>query len=285
MESSTTARVNVLMPQMGFSVTEGTVTRWLKQVGERVEADEPFFEISTDKVDAEIPSPTTGLVVEIVCAEGVTVAVDSVVAVIDRELLGRPKPPTPNSTHQATATPLSEPLVEHFSTLGIPLNATADEIKTAYRDLAMAWHPDRFTDGDVERRRRAGERLQRVNEAYAYIQRHGQQCAGDETVTSVPIQEDMQSAQLAMLQIVVKAQSLCIRLKTAGVGNTDAAHDEIDQMLTAAEEMIRRLEGLIIRFETEIPSMPIEGLKASVTNLRGIKEEMIQAALEVGISL
>ena len=73
---------NVLMPQLGESIAEGTIVRWIKQVGESVDRDEPLFEISTDKVDAEIPSPVAGVLSEVRVAEGETVPVDSVVAVI-----------------------------------------------------------------------------------------------------------------------------------------------------------------------------------------------------------
>jgi 2-oxoglutarate dehydrogenase E2 component (dihydrolipoamide succinyltransferase) len=73
---------DVVMPQMGESIAEGTIVRWIKKVGEKVERDEPLFEISTDKVDAEIPSPTAGVLTEIRHKEGETVPVNSVVAVI-----------------------------------------------------------------------------------------------------------------------------------------------------------------------------------------------------------
>jgi 2-oxoglutarate dehydrogenase E2 component (dihydrolipoamide succinyltransferase) len=73
------------MPQMGESIAEGTITRWMKQVGERVERDEPLFEISTDKVDAEIPSPAAGTLTEIKFKEGETVEVNKVVAIIGAE--------------------------------------------------------------------------------------------------------------------------------------------------------------------------------------------------------
>jgi 2-oxoglutarate dehydrogenase E2 component (dihydrolipoamide succinyltransferase) len=73
------------MPQMGESIAEGTITRWLKKVGERVERDEPLFEISTDKVDAEIPSPAAGILTEIKFKEGETVEVNKVVAVLNGE--------------------------------------------------------------------------------------------------------------------------------------------------------------------------------------------------------
>lgn len=73
----------VVMPQMGESIAEGTITKWLKKVGERVERDEPLFEISTDKVDAEIPSPAAGTLTEIRFNEGDTVEVNKVVAILD----------------------------------------------------------------------------------------------------------------------------------------------------------------------------------------------------------
>ncbi|HYV07251.1 MAG TPA: dihydrolipoamide acetyltransferase family protein [Blastocatellia bacterium] len=75
----------VKMPQMGESIAEGTIVRWLKQVGDSVKRDEPLFEISTDKVDAEIPAPASGVLTEIKAKEGETVAVNSVVAVINGE--------------------------------------------------------------------------------------------------------------------------------------------------------------------------------------------------------
>lgn len=77
------ARIEVPMPQMGESIAEGTVSKWLKQVGEAVQRDEPILEISTDKVDAEIPAPSSGTLVEIVVGEGATVEVGTVVAYID----------------------------------------------------------------------------------------------------------------------------------------------------------------------------------------------------------
>ena len=73
------------MPQMGESIVEGTVSKWLKEVGDSVERDEPILEISTDKVDAEIPSPSTGALVEILVAEGETVEVGTIVAYIDKD--------------------------------------------------------------------------------------------------------------------------------------------------------------------------------------------------------
>ena len=84
---------DVIMPQMGESIVEGTITKWLKKVGEPVEKDEPLFEISTDKVDAEIPSPVAGVLAEIKFAEGETVRINTVVAVLSEDgAVASPKP-------------------------------------------------------------------------------------------------------------------------------------------------------------------------------------------------
>src|ERR1039457_1133773 len=73
---------DVVMPQMGESIFEGTITKWLKKAGDAVQKDEPLFEITTDKVDAEIPSPVAGVLTEIKVGEGATVEINTVVAVI-----------------------------------------------------------------------------------------------------------------------------------------------------------------------------------------------------------
>jgi pyruvate dehydrogenase E2 component (dihydrolipoamide acetyltransferase) len=82
---ATPTAVDVVMPQMGVSVSEGTITKWLKQEGEPVQADEPLLEISTDKVDTEVPSPGSGVVQQILVQEGETVDVGTRLAVIGSE--------------------------------------------------------------------------------------------------------------------------------------------------------------------------------------------------------
>src|ERR671923_243823 len=79
---ATTEAVDVVMPQMGVSVSEGTITKWLKREGEQIEADEALLEISTDKVDTEVPSPASGVVTQILVPEGETVEVGTKLAVI-----------------------------------------------------------------------------------------------------------------------------------------------------------------------------------------------------------
>jgi 2-oxoglutarate dehydrogenase E2 component (dihydrolipoamide succinyltransferase) len=95
----------VLMPQMGESITEGTITKWLKKVGDTVQRDEPIFEISTDKVDAEIPSPVAGTLTEIKIPEGSTVQINTVVAVIGGGAARPAAAPVPSAAPAPTAAP------------------------------------------------------------------------------------------------------------------------------------------------------------------------------------
>ncbi|HUP44755.1 MAG TPA: 2-oxoglutarate dehydrogenase, E2 component, dihydrolipoamide succinyltransferase [Thermoanaerobaculia bacterium] len=111
---------DVLMPQMGESIAEGTVSRWLKKVGDKVERDEPLLEISTDKVDAEIPSPAAGTLTEILAQEGQTVAVNTAVARIAAEgeaaaappAAAKPEVPKPEAEPEAEPEPEPEPAPE-----------------------------------------------------------------------------------------------------------------------------------------------------------------------------
>src|ERR1043166_1646050 len=95
----------VVMPQMGESIAEGTITKWLKNVGDHVERDEPLFEISTDKVDAEIPSPAAGTLTDIKHKEGETVEVNTVVAVLDGDGAKPAAPESAGEKDQAAAAP------------------------------------------------------------------------------------------------------------------------------------------------------------------------------------
>jgi pyruvate dehydrogenase E2 component (dihydrolipoamide acetyltransferase) len=110
------ARIDVIMPQMGESIAEGTLSRWIKKVGEPIKRDEPIFEISTDKVDAEIPAPSAGVLAEILVQEGETVAVQTVVARIETDAAAAaekpkaPAAPTPGApAPQKPATPAGAP--------------------------------------------------------------------------------------------------------------------------------------------------------------------------------
>jgi pyruvate dehydrogenase E2 component (dihydrolipoamide acetyltransferase) len=121
------ARVDVIMPQMGESIAEGTLSKWLKQVGDEVKRDEPIFEISTDKVDAEIPAPSAGVLAEILVKEGETVAVQTVVARLETEkgasIVAPPPAPVEavaaGGPPAAEATTISVPAPHHSSAPGI----------------------------------------------------------------------------------------------------------------------------------------------------------------------
>src|SRR5690349_11328430 len=99
------------MPQMGESIAEGTLSKWLKKVGDKVKRDEPIFEISTDKVDAEIPAPSAGVIAEIITTEGQTVPVNFVVARIETEagavITAAPSTPAPDAAKAAPAVGVS----------------------------------------------------------------------------------------------------------------------------------------------------------------------------------
>src|SRR3982751_1878264 len=100
---------SVTLPELGESVTEGTVTRWLKQEGDTVEVDEPLLEISTDKVDTEVPSPVAGTVVKISAAEDETVEVGAELAVIDDGSGGAPKSSSAPAQEEQKPEPEPEP--------------------------------------------------------------------------------------------------------------------------------------------------------------------------------
>src|SRR5205085_8642304 len=112
---ATETAIDVVMPQMGVSVSEGTVTKWLKHEGEQVEADEPLLEISTDKVDTEVPSPGSGTLTKILVQEGATVDVGTKLAQIGGAAeapAAEPEPepePEPTPEAQAEAPPEREP--------------------------------------------------------------------------------------------------------------------------------------------------------------------------------
>ena len=99
------ARIDVVMPQMGESIAEGTLSKWLKKVGDPVKRDEPMFEISTDKVDAEIPAPASGIIAEILVKEGQTVPVDTLVARLETDVNAAVAAPVPATVAPVAAAP------------------------------------------------------------------------------------------------------------------------------------------------------------------------------------
>src|SRR5581483_6503738 len=107
-----TETIDVVMPQMGVSVSEGTITRWLKREGEEIAADESLLEISTDKVDTEVPSPGSGVVLQILVQEGETVDVGTKLAVIGPAGSAPPAPAAEEPQEEAAPAPAADPEAE-----------------------------------------------------------------------------------------------------------------------------------------------------------------------------
>lgn len=152
--------VDVVMPQMGESIVEGTIVKWLKKPGDAVEKDEPLFEISTDKVDAEIPSPASGVLTEIKAAEGSTVSINTVVAVIGgtgaaaTSAPAAETPKKPAAAQRAAAAPaapvVNEPDVDVVSIRSSPLvRKIARENNLDLRRIRGTGSAGRITKEDV----------------------------------------------------------------------------------------------------------------------------------------
>ena len=131
------ARIDVIMPQMGESIAEGTLSRWLKKIGDEVKRDEPIFEISTDKVDAEIPAPAAGVLAEIIVTEGTTVPVNTVVARLETEQGAVIAAPAA-SPAPAAAAPAPAPSVSAASAPAAPSAPVASTPATPARPAAAA---------------------------------------------------------------------------------------------------------------------------------------------------
>jgi 2-oxoglutarate dehydrogenase E2 component (dihydrolipoamide succinyltransferase) len=161
------ATIDVIMPQMGESIAEGTLSRWIKKAGEAVKRDEPIFEISTDKVDAEIPAPSAGVLAEILVQEGQTVPVQTVVARIDTEAAaGTEKPaasaPAPAAAPAPSASPPrpAEPAPAASKPAPTPAPTPTPAPAPAARPAAEKARPGQLADGNGEMET-AEERLRR----------------------------------------------------------------------------------------------------------------------------
>jgi pyruvate dehydrogenase E2 component (dihydrolipoamide acetyltransferase) len=135
---------DVVMPQMGESIAEGTIVRWIKKVGEKVDRDEPLFEISTDKVDAEIPSPAAGVVSEIRVKEGETVPVNTVVALIGPTSAGAPAQSATAGKEvsaKAAEPPQAQPQADGSPSATAPASAPEPEVGPAARQTPQAPPP------------------------------------------------------------------------------------------------------------------------------------------------
>ncbi|MGW6297099.1 biotin/lipoyl-containing protein, partial [Streptomyces sp. NPDC055058] len=148
--------VSVTLPALGESVTEGTVTRWLKAEGERVEADEPLLEVSTDKVDTEIPAPASGVLSSIKVAEDETVEVGAELALIDDGSGAAEAAPAPAAEQAAPPAPAPEPQAQPSTEQSAPApaptaEATAGGGSAEGTDVVLPALGESVTEGTVTR--------------------------------------------------------------------------------------------------------------------------------------
>jgi len=156
---------DVIMPQMGESIFEGTLTKWLKKTGEKVQRDEPLFEISTDKVDAEIPAPATGVLQEIKVQPGATVQVNTVVGVIANDgEAAAPPPPSNAATNSQTApaAPESAPISSTASPSAPPERKPAAPSSGPAMEVTMPQMGESIFEGTITRwMKKVGEHVNR----------------------------------------------------------------------------------------------------------------------------
>jgi len=190
------ASTDVVMPQMGESIFEGTITKWLKKVGDKVQRDEPLFEISTDKVDAEIPAPTSGVLREIKVKEGTTVQVNSVVAVIGgagAPAAAAPKAAAPAKPAQAAQPQAAAPQPQQHEVVSFPggnggqaqTHAAAEGVRSSPLVRRMA------RENNVDLTQVPGTGLGgRISkqDIQSFIQQHGAGQAGRPQAISAPAQ-------------------------------------------------------------------------------------------------
>ena len=155
------ARIDVVMPQMGESIAEGTLSKWLKKLGDPVKRDEPIFEISTDKVDAEIPAPSAGVLAEILVQEGQTVAVQTVVARLETDASAAAAAPAPKAAAPAPAPPPPPPAPKAAAPTPQPKPVAAQAPAPVARPSAPASERPAIRPSDTPQQESLEERLRR----------------------------------------------------------------------------------------------------------------------------
>jgi pyruvate dehydrogenase E2 component (dihydrolipoamide acetyltransferase) len=197
------AGVDVVMPQMGESIFEGTITKWLKKVGDKVQRDEPLFEISTDKVDAEIPAPAAGVLKEIKVKEGTTVQVNSVVAVIGgaggpaqaaprQQPTSQPQPAQPQATQSQ---PAQQQQQQPQQVVSFPAsNRGQDGERLRSSPLVRRMARENNVDLNQVPSTGLGGRISK-NDIQNFIQQHGQGGGRPQVVSAPPASRPAQQSQ------------------------------------------------------------------------------------------
>jgi 2-oxoglutarate dehydrogenase E2 component (dihydrolipoamide succinyltransferase) len=256
------SKVDVIMPQMGESIAEGTLTRWLKQIGETVERDEDLFEISTDKVDADIPSPVAGTLVEILVEEGATVEVNTVVARIDTEGgAAAPSEPQPKAEPEEQAPAVVLPLAaEPEEEAGAPTTTAEPATTTAPPPAASTEGPESreeriqgkstplvrkiAAEHDVNLADVAGSGIAgRVtrDDILAYIETRAATPAatpGAASAAGVPAATPSAPGQPGMMQVPIHGATLDIRIPSVPVREGDTVEEMSRVRLRTMEHML-----------------------------------------------
>lgn len=198
--------------------------------------------------------------------------------------------------------PSTPSLSEDYATLGVRDDATADEVKQAYRDLAKIWHPDRFSADDVRLRKKAEDKLKEINTAYGRIQEAQSQYPQQTDARSeqTPLPEAVLETQMLMTTLNVRTQTLHAKMmlvsmmKAKGASPEDISaqirniHSEVKECLLMAEGAITRSEAVISRVEREAPvssKTELESLKAALSRMMQIHAKMKDVAFGVGLAL
>ena len=199
--------IDVVMPQMGESVAEGTIVRWIKRVGETIDKDEALFEISTDKVDAEIPSPGSGVLLEIRVQEGETVPVNSVVAVIgsEEDRVARPSADATTGARAAAPAPAADATMDVREPVAAPTAASGggeDRRRTHSSPIVRRLAAEHGIDLSLITGTGAGGRVTK-EDVEAWIAAHGTGAAAASAVeSSTPAPSPAAAARVEKMSIM-----------------------------------------------------------------------------------
>lgn len=168
---------------------------------------------------------------------------------------------------------------EHYATLGLRNDATAEEVKQAYLDQAKMWHPERFSENDTSLRKKAGEKFKEINVAYGRIQevqpQHPQQA--DTAIESMPLREAVLETQVFVTTIAFKISVLQI-IMFPGLKKKEEVAAEIQECSAMCKEGVNRLKAVIRRIEHEAPEYPKEELEQSLAQLAEQQAELEEYA-------
>jgi pyruvate dehydrogenase E2 component (dihydrolipoamide acetyltransferase) len=242
--------IDVVMPQMGESIVEGTLTKWLKKAGERVERDEPLFEISTDKVDTEIPSPSAGILAEVLVEEGKTVAIKTVVARIDDKDEAAVSPPPSLSP--------SLPVPEPPSLSGQP-PAGDEESLRPLSPLVRKMAREHNIDLRQIKGAGAGGRITRQDlEAYIAARAVPDAAPAAPSTTSKTRVEPMSVMRVKIAEHMVFSQRTSAHVTT--VHKIDMT--KVALMRERSKEQVKERHGLLLTFLPFVTRAAIEALRA-----------------------